>query len=227
MAKKEKTYLETIMSDFKKGEKIVKDAVSKLESRVQSRDSRIAYLEKELQDQKDYYEFKFLQIFGVNFENYLIGYGFEKHVVRWMNQYFSQYELKIWQGDKCVQPYIEGDKISASWNTYPDLIYVNEVKKKVIALECKYRNDGWLELERRQYENYKKFETQIRSFMGVDASVFIIGGSRGLNSDSPDYMYCIPLDFFADKDIVDFREIPEYKVYERGLSNVIKDNIPF
>ena len=225
MAKK--TEAEQTATNIRKGLKFLTEEIDNLRRKVNRHEKTIAQLKREKEEKEEEFDNNFRNIFGVKYDEYLRGYGFEKHVVWWMNQYFNQYDLKIWQGDKFAHPYVDGDKISASWNTYPDLIYVDEVNKKAIALECKYRNDGRLELERRQYDNYRKFESQIRSLMRVDVSVFIVGGSRGLTSDRPDYMYCIPLDFFADKEIVDFREIPEYKVYERGLSNVIKDNIPF
>lgn len=225
MAKK--TEAEQAATNIRRSLKVLTEEIDKLQHKVNSRERTIAQLKMEKEEKQKEFDNNFINIFGVKYDDYLRGYGFEKHVVWWMNQYFNQYDLKIWQGDKCAHPYIDGDKISASWNTYPDLIYVDEVNKKAIALECKYRNDGMLELERRQYDNYKKFESQMRSLMKVDISVFIIGGSRGLTTDRPDYMYCIPLDFFKDKELVDFREIPEYKVYERGFSNVIKDNIPF
>lgn len=219
MAKK-KTQAEQAATNVRRSLKILIKEIDSLQRKVNLH-------EREKEKMQEEFDNKFRSIFGVKFDDYLRGYGFEKHVVWWMNQYFKQYDLKIWQGDKCAHPYIDGDKISASWNTYPDLIYVDDENKKAIALECKYRSDGRLELDRRQYANYKKFESQIHSLMRVDVSVFIMGGSRGLTSDRPDYMYCIPLDFFVDKEIVDFREIPEYKVYERGFSNVIKDNLPF
>lgn len=231
MAKKEKTYLETIMSDFKKGERAVKDAVSRLESRVQSRESRIAFLEKELQEQKAYYEFQFMKIFGVNIETYLIGYEFEKHVVWWMNKYCRKYVLKVWQGDKCASTSYDDDIIIATWNTYPDLIYVNKENTKVVALECKYRQNGKLSIDKQHYAHYEAIEKQIRDNLHIEARVYVMVGSSGSSSHRPDYMYCVPLYEFKGEREVDMRNIPQYKVMDRSVIGqeiaTHKENIPF
>lgn len=236
MAKK-KTYVEELLSDFRKSQKLAREAVSSLEARISSREKRIKFLEErisvleeELGYQKECYENRFQEIFGVNFDNYLIGYGFEKHVVWWMNQYQKGYELKIWQGDKLARPYEEDDSIYASWNKYPDLIYVNERQKKVVALECKYRYDGVLNIDRRKYEDYKHFEMQIGSLMNVDTRVFIMVGSRG-TADKPDFMYCIPVDYFENLTEVDLRSVPQFKIMERdyyyGNINNLPENFMF
>ena len=224
MAKK--TPAEQAATEIRRSLKDLMEEVNRLQHRVNRREKDVENLIEENRWLQEKFDNNFMSIFGIKYEEYLKGYGFEKHVVWWMHQYFGQYELVIWQGDKCAHPYVDGDKICASWNTYPDLIYVDEERKRVVALECKYRNDGRLDLERRQYENYKRFESQIRSLMGVEVSVFIMAGSRG-TSDRPDYMYCIPIDYFADRDSVDYRNIPDYKIYERGFSNVIRENIAF
>lgn len=233
MAKK-KTEIEKLLSDLKKSQKLSKQTVLGLEEKISIQQKHYDFVIGSYQDKIDGLEKTILgqknlisELFGDNIEQYVEGYRFERFVARWMDINFKQYELKLWQSDKFAEILRGTRKLYPSWNQYPDLIYVDEVNKKAIALECKYRNDGMLELERRQYDNYKKFESQMRLLMKVDISVYIIGGSRGLTTDRPDYMYCIPLDFFKDKELVDFREIPEYKVYERGFSNVIKDNIPF
>ncbi len=232
MAKK--TPAEQAAIEIKRSLKELMEEVKRLQLQIIRRENNIVDLnnaivnlqEEKRQLQEDF-DNNFISIFGLKYKDYMKGYEFEKHVVWWMHQYFGQYELKIWQGDKFAHPYIEDDMICASWNMYPDLIYVDEQSKRVVTLECKYRNDGKLKFEHRQYENYKKFESQICSYMGVDARVYIMAGSRGETSHYPDFMYCIPIDYFADKDYVDYRDIPEYKVYERGFSNVIRDNIDF
>lgn len=231
MAKKVRNKVEQALYDLQTARKMIKKAAEDLDSSIGSRDNKIAWLneihENQIQGTKEEYETMFLEIFGVNVDRYLEGFRFERHVVWWMNKHFPQYELKIWQGDKCYKPYEDSQTISASWNTYPDLIYVDEKRKRVVALECKYRYDGKLELARRQYENYKRFEPQISALMGVDARVYIMAGSRGETSGRPDFVYCIPIGYFDEHDSVDFRDIPEYKVYERGLSNVVEMNMPF
>lgn len=222
MAKKTKT--EQAATEIRRSLKVLTEEFSHLQNRL----IRMEKENKKTIDRlKSDHENLLISAFGPNYEDYLTGYGFEKHVVWWMNKYFQNYELKIWQGDKCTQPYVNEDKISASWNMYPDLIYVNTDPKKVIALECKYRENGILHLDQRQYKNYKNFETQISSLMGVETKVYIMGGSRGLTSDRPDYVYCIPIDYFSDKREVDFRDIPTFKVYERYVNNTITGNIPF
>lgn len=238
MTKKIRFKVEQALYDIKVARKMIKKATEDLESSISSRDNKIAWLDEQLtiarqsiddqmQGIRDEYESLFQEIFGENVDRYLEGFRFERHIVWWMNKNFPQYELKIWQGDKCYKPYEDSQTISASWNTYPDLIYVDEKQKRVVALECKYRYDGILNLDRRQYENYKRFETRISALMGVDAKVYIMAGSRGETSGRPDYVYCIPIGYFDKHDSVDFRYIPEYKVYERGLFNIIEKNIPF
>ena len=222
-----KTKAEQAATEIRRSLKVLTEELDSKQRLINRQEKIIARLEREKASLEEEFNNNFTSIFGARFDEYLRGYGFEKHVVWWMNQYFHQFKLKIWQGDKCAHPHIDGEKIIASWNTYPDLIYVNEKSKKVIALECKYRDNGRLELKDQQYENYKDFETQIHKLMGVDINVYIIGGSRGITSDRPDYMYCIPINYFANKKNVDFRDIPQFKIYERGLSNVIKDNSPF
>ena len=226
MAKK-KTDIEQAASDVRKGQKMVRDAITCLEKKISYLERQLKRKDEDLEQEKAEHETLIQELFGNNKDNYINGYKFERFIVRWMDINFSTYKLKIWQGDKCIKIFNGTKTLSASWNQYPDLIFVNESEKKVVALECKYKYDGWLKLDKRQYNNYTNFETQIRSLMGVDAKVYIMGGSRGLTPDYPDYVYCIPIDYFRNKDIVDFRDIPEYKVYERGVSNVIKENIPF
>lgn len=226
MAKK-KTYIEQAMSDVRSGQKMIKDAVARLEGKISTLEDQLRKKEEELEREKMENETLLQELFGEKKDNYIDGYKFERFVVRWMDINHSKYELKIWQGDKCIKIFNGTKTLSASWNQYPDLIFVNEEEKKVIALECKYRYDGCLELERRQYENYKRFEKQIRLLMGVDVKVFVIGGSRGVTPEKPYYVYCIPIKYFENRHYVNFRNIPEYKVYELGVANVIKENILF
>ena len=188
MAKK-KSKVEETLSDVRKGQKLVRDAVGKL-------DETVKQLKKDLEEARETLEekHKLLQdLFGEHYNYFIDGYRFERHVVWWMNKNYPHYELKIWQGDKFAPPYKDGDLIYASWNKYPDLIYVDAKHKKAIALECKYRYDGRLELDSRQYSNYKNFETQIKELLHIDTEVYLMVGS-GRIPNRPGSMYAIPID---------------------------------
>lgn len=238
MAKKIRYKVEQALYDIKVARKMIKKAAEDLESSINSRESRIHYLEDEITSNREWiertkeeYETKFQEIFGVNLDSYLEGFRFERHVVWWMNRYANQYELKIWQGDKCYKPYEDSKLISASWNTYPDLVYVDAQNKKVVAIECKYRSNGVISLDKRQFDNYKNFERQIGDFMNVDTKVYVMVGTSGSSSDRPAYMYCVPLDCLRNERKLDLKAYPQYMVMERVLIGqeirIYKENIPF
>ncbi len=237
MAKKIRNKVEQALYDLQTARKMIKKAAEDLESSVDSRDNRIFHLEKEVEsDQewvartKDDYEAQFLEIFGVNVDTYLEGFRFERHVVWWMNRYYNQYTLKIWQGDKCYKPYDDQKLIRASWNSYPDLIYVDENKKAVLTLECKYRANGIIKLDKAQFENYKNFEKQIADFMNVKVKVYVMVGTSG-SSDRPDFMYCVPLNCLRNEREMDLKSYPQYLIMERNDNGqdiqIYKDDIPF
>ena len=225
---KRKTNIEIALSDVKKGQKLVRDAVARLESYLSSRDKKIDILGEALESEKESYENKFQKIFGESIDNYLVGYGFERHVVWWMNTYHPQYELKIWQSDKMANPYEDGDIIYPSWNQYPDLVYVNERDKKVLALECKYRFYGKLDINQERYNKYKEFEKVVRDLKNYTVDIYVMVGNYGLSSDKPENMYCFPIDYFKNTTEVDLKDVPQFKVMERagGIVN-ISNNCPF
>ena len=238
MAKKIRFKVEQALYDIKVARKMIKKAAEDLESSINSRENRIHYLEEETKSNREWiaqtkeeYEAKFQEIFGVKIDTYLEGFRFERHVVWWMNSYVNQYELKIWQGDKCYKPYEDSKLISASWNTYPDLVYVDSINKKVIALECKYRSNAIISLDKRQYDNYKNFEKQIGNFMNVDVRVYVMVGTGGFSSDRPAFMYCVPLDCLRNQREYDLKTHPQYMVMEREVTGqeikIFKYNIPF
>lgn len=238
MAQKTRNKVEQALYDLQTARKMIKKAAGDLEDRCNSLENHSRWVEKQLVEEEDFntqlknqYEAKFQEIFGVNIDFYLDGFRFERHVVWWMNRYFSQYELKIWQGDKCYKPYEDSKRISASWNTYPDLIYVDTNNKKVVALECKYRSNGKISLEQRQFENYRNFEKQIGAFMNVKTKVYVMVGTGGSSSDRPDNMYCVPLEVLRNERELDLYAHPQYLVMERGdvgqEIRIHKDNIPF
>ena len=232
-----KSNLEQTLADYKKGMKAVKKAVKELESYISSRDKNINFLTKEnnslLESNKSLraeFDDKFKAMFGESYDMYLRGFDFEQHVVWWMHQYFRDYDLKIWQGDKCAHPYDNQEKIYPSWNKYPDLIYVNEEDKKVIALECKYTENDKFSISQKKHSEYKKFEDEIGRFMKVDIKVYIIIGCGGPSSKRPDSMYCVPVSYFEDKREIIFSDVPEYKIMIRDSYDKIINlhrNIPF
>lgn len=198
----------------------------------------------------------FQELFGTNYEAYIEGYNFEKHVVWWMNQYFGNYTLKIWQGDKYCKPFEDKDRIYPSWNQYPDLIYVDERKRKVLGLECKFCLSAKFKVERRQLLNYKDFERHICNLTNMDTEVYIIVGNnensfydetadafvngymatdRENISKKPTEMYSLPLDFIvqqlgdADKTTIEVSEYPQYRIMTKpeGKIRNIYTNIPF
>lgn len=202
------------------------------------------------------FEQLFQELFGTDYGTYIEGYNFEKHVVWWMNQYFANYSLRIWQGDKFVRPFGNNDKICPSWNQYPDLVYVDEAKKKVLALECKFRLYAKFDIERRQLQNYRDFQQHIRHLTNMDTAVYVIVGNNencffdetvgifvnGNNptdreniSLRPTEMYCLPLDFIeqqlgeADSTTILVSKYPQYQIMTKSegkIRNIYK-NIPF
>lgn len=227
MAQKIRFKVEQALYDIKVARKMIKKAAEDLESSIDSRENKIKWLESRLDSQDEYFEgeiqrtkedcdSKLQDMIGIHVDEYLKGYSFERFVVQWMYKSYSEFELKIWQGDKCVDTR-DGKKIVASWNMYPDLIYVNEKKKQVIALECKYRSNGILELPQKKLEDYKRFEEQIGNLMNVDVKVYImLGGGR--DAAKPSSIYRIPigeLDEMVDANdicVVDGKDFPQYKV---------------
>lgn len=230
MAKKTRTKSEQALYDIKLARKMINKAATNLESRINSLENHCQYIEEENENIKKEYDATFQEIFGKNKETYLEGFRFERHVVWWMNQYFGQYDLKIWQGDKCYKPYENSKRISPSWNTYPDLIYMHKNGKKIIAFECKYRFNGKLTIDDRQFENYINFEKQIKTLMNIDVKVYVMVGTSG-QSDKPAYMYCLPINCFDNQQEIDMRTVPQYKVMERNIIGqeirIFKENIPF
>lgn len=203
------------------------------------------------------FEQKFQELFGENYDAYIEGYNFEKHVVWWMNQYFGNYSLKIWQGDKIVvNPYGDRDKIYASWNQYPDLIYADDQNNKVLGLECKFCISGNFKVERRQLRNYKNFEQHIRQLTNRDTKAYVIVGynencffdetvgvfvnqfnptNRENVSLKPTEMYCLPLDFIeqqlghSDTTTIELSQFPQYLIMTKPVGKIrnIYKNIPF
>lgn len=231
MAKKIRYKAEQALYDIKVARKMIKKATEDLESSLESCESRIKWLEGRLDSQDEYMELeiqrtkevcdsKLQDVIGSHVDEYLKGYSFERFVVQWMYKYFNEFELKIWQGDKCVDAY-DGKKLIASWNMYPDLIFVNERKKQVIALECKYRYNGVLDLTKTKFEDYKRFEEQICSLMHVDVKVYIMIGCGG-NAAKPNNMYRIPIDIMEemfdsnDTCSIVIEDYPQYKVKVRA-----------
>lgn len=234
MAKQTRNKVEQALYDIKKARQMIKKAAENLESSIDSRENRIRFLEEETRSDiewinqiKENYETKFQEIFGKRIDTYLDGFRFERHVVWWMNQYYSQYELKIWQGDKCYKPYEDSKMIRASWNSYPDLIYVDTNEKKVLALECKYRANGIIWLDDEHFKNYETFEKQIGNFMNVDTEVYVMVGTSGPSSERPDCMYCVPLSCLRNQREMDLCNYPQYRVMDRSEQMCITENIPF
>lgn len=198
----------------------------------------------------------FQELFGKDYDAYIEGYNFEKHVVWWMNQYFGNYTLKIWQGDKSCKPFEDRDRIYPSWNQYPDLIYVDEQKRKVLGLECKFCLYAKFKVERQQLQNYQDFVKHIRKLTNMDTTVYVIVGNnensffdetvgafvngymatyRENISKKPTEMYCLPLDFIeqqlgdSDRTIIEVSQFPQYRIMtklEGKIRNIYK-NIPF
>ncbi len=202
------------------------------------------------------FEQKFQDLFGENYDAYIEGYNFEKHVVWWMNQYFGNYSLKIWQGDKIVKPYGERNKIYASWNQYPDLIYVDEQNNKVLGLECKFCTYAKFKVERQQLQNYKDFEKYIQELTNRDTRAYVIVGNNEYGffdetvgvfvngycptdreniSLRPTEMYCLPLDFIeqqlgnSDKTTIEVSNFPQYLIMTKpgGKIRNLYNHIPF
>ena len=165
-------------------------------------------------------------------DSYIQGVRFERHVAWWMREHFPQYSLKIWQGDKYYRPYEDDEPITAEWNSFPDLIFVDEFQKKVLAIECKYRRDGKLIIDERQYNNYKQSETPLQKLFGAEVKVFVMVGvdEFSITPDRPDYMYCFPVDCFKDSKEKELESFKEYLVMDRYHSLTTKpilDNIHF
>ena len=217
-----KTYVERLLDDYRQGQLTAEDVVSKVNSHIESRERALT---KELVEQKRMYESQFREVFGVDYDNYIKGYNFEQSVVRWMFFTHNQYSLKIWQGDKCVKVLKDAKTLSATWNKYPDLIYVDDKNKKVVALECKYRENGILQLDEDKYRDYLNFKEQIGEQMKVDVQVYLLVGSGPFVLSDPEYMYCIPIEYLQGKETVNMRDIPQYKI--QYLGEDIKKNYLF
>lgn len=228
---KKKSELEQALSDFRKTQKEQRNIVSNLERIIRRKEREIRDLNNQIEMLKAEYEAKCQEIFGTNMDSYLQGVRFEQHVAWWMREYFQQYSLKIWQSDKYFRPYENDDPITAEWNSFPDLIYVDEDHKKVLAIECKYRKDGKLTIENRQYNNYKQSEVFLQTLFGAEVKVFVMAGVDKFRiwPQKPDYMYCFPIDFFKDgeeKDLKSFKENPVMDRYAYATKPIL-ENIHF
>lgn len=230
MAKK-KTELEQALSDFRKTQKEQRNIVSNYERIIRRKERDIRELNNQLESLKAEYEAKCQEIFGTNMDSYLQGVRFEQHVAWWMRKYFPQYSFLIWQSDKYYKPYEEEEPIRAEWNSFPDLIFVDMKAQKAIAIECKFRSNGLLTIDHEHYMNYKRAETQISEYLGVDTEVFVMAGTNeyGRDSQKPEYMYCFPVDFFKDGAEKDIKSFKEYLVMDRyaHATKPILDNIHF
>ena len=211
---KQKTELEKLLDDFKKAQKTTKNVIVRLEKIISQQTRQIEQLQNELEQEKESKNLLLLGLLGENADQSMDGYDFERHVAWWMKRHQSHLTLEIWQGDKFAHPYMDSEVICPLWNKYPDQIYFDENKKEIIAIECKYRYDGILEINNQKYEKYKSFESQQGNLMNKDVKVFLMVGSRG-TPDRPDYMYCIPIDCFENQSIINLRDIPQYKIMER------------
>ena len=214
MAKK-KTELEQLLSDFKKAQKTTKNVVARLESIINQQAQQIARLQSDLEQEKENRDLLLKGLLGENADQSIDGYDFERHVAWWMKRHQPHLTLEMWQGDKFAHPYMDSEIICPLWNKYPDLIYFDDNKTEIIAIECKYRYDGVLEICNQKYEKYKSFETRQGNLMNKNVKVYIMAGSRG-TPDRPDYMYCIPIDCFENQSVINLRDIPQYKVMERN-----------
>ena len=229
---KKKSGLEQVLSDFRKTQKEQRNIVSNFERVIRRKEREIRELNDQLESLKAEYEAKCQEIFGTNMDSYLQGVRFERHVAWWMREYFPQYSLKIWQGDKCYKPYENDELITAEWNSFPDHIFVDESNKKVLAIECKYRKDGKLTIDERQYNNYKQSEILLQRLFGANVKVFVMVGVDEFKicPNKPDYMYCIPIDRFEDGKEKELKSFKEYLVMDRYHSantKPILENIHF
>ena len=229
---KKKSELEQALSDFRKTQKEQRNIVSDMERIIRRKEREIRELNDQLKSLKAEYEAKCQEIFGTNMDSYLQGVRFEQHVAWWMREYFPQYSLKIWQGDKYYKPYEEDEPITAEWNSFPDLIYVDEDQKKVLAIECKYRKDGKLTIEEKQYNNYKQSEVFLQNLFGAEVKVLVMAGidEFRIRPNKPDYMYCFPIDFFKDGKEKELKSFKEYLVMDRyhyANTKPIIENIHF
>ncbi len=231
MAKK-KTELEQALRDFRKTQKEQRNIVSELERIINRKEKRIRELTNQMESLKAEYEEKCEEIFGQNMDSYIQGIRFERHVAWWMHEHFPQYSLKIWQSDKYYRPYEDDEPITADWNSFPDIIFVDETQKKVLAIECKYRKDGKLTIDERQYSNYKQSEIPLQKLFGSEVEVLVMVGvdEFSIRPGRPDYMYCFPIDFFedgAEKDVKSFKENLVMDRYHSFTTKPIVDNIHF
>ena len=229
---KKKTELEQALSNFRKTQKEQRQIMQSFETIDRSKDQEIVRLKNEKQSIIDEYENKLSSIVGGNVDEYIKGYNFEQHVAWWMREYFPQYSLRMWQGDKYYYPYINEEPITAEWNAFPDLIFVDEEKKKVLAIECKYRKEGKLTIDERQYNNYKQCQIPLQTLFGADVKIFVMAGTDEfkIRPNKPDYMYCIPVDCFEDgkeKDLNSFKEYLVMNRYHSFTTKPILENIHF
>ena len=232
MAKK-KTEAEQALFDIKKNLKVLSEQVNHLQVKLEIRTDQRKNLEEKLRELRESVDLKIKNItkdlFGKNYDVYKEGYDFERHVVWWMNWLFPKYQLQIWQGDKMYQPYADQETIYAQWNKFPDLIYSDGNNKKVLAIECKFRCNGIYELSKSKYFDYKHFEQMIRDLTNIDVQTCIMIGSISdyykfdtrFSSNRPEYMYCIPINFFdnlfdkTDMCVIDLREYPQFLVMKK------------
>ena len=246
MAKK-KTPAEQALFDIKKNLKVLSEQVDRLQVQLEIRTNQKNTLEEKLNKLRESKELEIrnisVDLFGDNYETYKDGYDFERHVVWWMNWLFPKYKLKIWQGDKICCPYGDHEPICPLWNKFPDLIYADDKKKKVLAIECKFRCNGIYELSKTKYLDYKLFEQLIRDLKDVDVQTCIMIGSiseyykfdKHYSPNRPEFMYCIPINYFdtlfekSDTCVIDLREYPQFLVMKKNEKrlNCFDKNIPF
>jgi len=241
MAKK-KTEFEQLLNNLMNAPKPSKKVIARLkeifnqqeqrieqqEQQLEQKTQRTEQLQEEIESIRQYYQQLLKQAVGANYENYLIGYDFEQYVVRWMDEYYDdKCDLITWQSDKSTISHVSHKRICAKWNSFPDLWYFDETKQKLIALECKYKSNGKLTIDAHKYKDYKDFTRFMRQNTKWDVQVHIMVGSRG-TADDPDFMYCIPLDYFENHDYVDLRNVPQFKILEGNTyKRILTNNIPF
>lgn len=228
---KKKTELEQALSNFKKTQKEQRQIVQSLETIIRSKEREVVRLKNEKQSLIDEYEDKLMSVVGENADEYIKGYNFERHVAWWMREHFPQYSLKMWQGDKYYCPYVDDKQITAEWNAFPDLIFVDEEKKKVLAIECKYRKDGKLTIDEKQFHNYRQSQIPLQTLFDAEVKVVVMAGVNefSITPQRPDYMYCIPIDCFEDGKEKDLKLLKEYLVMNRNslTTKPILENILF
>ena len=177
MAKK-KSELEQLFSDYRKAQKTTKCTITRLEGIIHQQAEQIEQLQNELEHEKENKDLLLTGLLGENADRAIDGYDFERHVAWWMKKHQPHLTLEMWQGDKFAHPYMDDEIICPLWNKYPDLIYSEDGKKEIIAVECKYRYDGILEINNQKFEKYKSFESHQGNLMSKNIKVYISSNLR-------------------------------------------------